>query len=246
MVKKVLQGTSLGDEDDCDEQAWLIPAISILTRSWFRMEDMTELVNGTFIEDMSTLLSSCAEGKNLKTFFEIDKEFEIMMTVVKSNFWNPWNPCTTIFLKRGLTTFFRFQLFPLSTSMELVNLVTSNSVKRQLYWHMEKTDSDGGWSCVPCLITKGHTSTKCLWKDVVFGWQPSPLPSYQYFGTFLQECLLREYMTLHTTYPLQLTTVRTCTLITLGCHSNESWPKGNLEYLNLGFNYEYLNLEFNS
>jgi len=35
---------------------------------------------------MSTLLSSCTEGKNLKTFFEIDKEFENMMTVMKSNF----------------------------------------------------------------------------------------------------------------------------------------------------------------
>ncbi len=48
------------------------------------MEGM--LVNGTFIEDLSTLLSSCAEGKNRKTFFEIDKDFESMMAVVKSNF----------------------------------------------------------------------------------------------------------------------------------------------------------------
>jgi hypothetical protein len=50
------------------------------------MEDMTELVNDTFIENMSTLLSSCVKGKNRKTVFEIDKEFESMMTVVKSNF----------------------------------------------------------------------------------------------------------------------------------------------------------------
>ena len=45
-----------------------------------------EQVNGTFIEDWSTLLSSCAEGENRKTFFEIYKEFESMMPVVKSNF----------------------------------------------------------------------------------------------------------------------------------------------------------------
>ena len=50
------------------------------------MEGMTELVNGTFIEDLSILLSSCTDGKHRKTFFEIDKEFESMMTVVKSNF----------------------------------------------------------------------------------------------------------------------------------------------------------------
>ncbi len=72
MVKKDLQDTSLGDEDDWGDQTWLIPAISILTRLCFRMEGMSELVNGTFIEDMSKLLSSCAKGKNRKTFFEID------------------------------------------------------------------------------------------------------------------------------------------------------------------------------
>ena len=86
LVKKVLQGTSLGDEDEWGEHAWLIPAISTLTRLCFRMEGMTELVNDTFIEDLSTLLSSCTDGKHRKTFFEIDKEFESMTTVVKSNF----------------------------------------------------------------------------------------------------------------------------------------------------------------
>jgi hypothetical protein len=45
----------------------------------------TDLVNVTF-EDLSTLLSSCTDGKNHKTSFEIDKEFESMTTVVKSNF----------------------------------------------------------------------------------------------------------------------------------------------------------------
>jgi hypothetical protein len=47
------------------------------------MEGMTELVNDTFIEDLSTLLSSCTDGKTRKTYFEIDKEFENMMSVVK-------------------------------------------------------------------------------------------------------------------------------------------------------------------
>jgi hypothetical protein len=32
MVQKVLQVTSLGDEDDWGDQVWFIPAISILTR----------------------------------------------------------------------------------------------------------------------------------------------------------------------------------------------------------------------
>lgn len=38
---------------------------------------MTELINDTLIEDLSAILSSCAEGEKRKTFFEIDEEFEI-------------------------------------------------------------------------------------------------------------------------------------------------------------------------
>ncbi len=44
-------------------------------------------------------------------------------------------------------------------------------------------------------------------------------------------------MTLHTTYPLHLTTVRTYTLITLGYYSKESWPRDKLDW-----NNEYLKL----
>ena len=46
------------------------------------MKGMTELINGTFIEDLSIILSCRvdAEKGNHKTFFEIDKEFEIMMS----------------------------------------------------------------------------------------------------------------------------------------------------------------------
>ena len=50
------------------------------------MERMTDLINGTFIEDLSAIVSSCAEGKSRKTLCEIDKEFGIMMAVVKSGF----------------------------------------------------------------------------------------------------------------------------------------------------------------
>jgi hypothetical protein len=51
-VKKVLQGTAIGDEASWHEQdidVWTVPAISILTRLCFRMEMMTEMINGTFI-----------------------------------------------------------------------------------------------------------------------------------------------------------------------------------------------------
>ena len=48
LVKKVLQGMPLGDEERWQEEVWLVPAVSILTRLCFRMEGITALVNGTF------------------------------------------------------------------------------------------------------------------------------------------------------------------------------------------------------
>ena len=42
LVKKVLQDTSLGDEEQWGAHVWLIATISILTRLCFRMEGMTE------------------------------------------------------------------------------------------------------------------------------------------------------------------------------------------------------------
>ena len=43
----------------------------------------TKLNSDTFIEDLGPILVSCVEGKKCKTFYEIDKEFEIKMTVWK-------------------------------------------------------------------------------------------------------------------------------------------------------------------
>ena len=43
----------------------------------------TKLNSDTFIEDLGPILVSCVEGKKCKAFYEIDKEFEIKMTVWK-------------------------------------------------------------------------------------------------------------------------------------------------------------------
>ena len=48
---------------------------------------MTELINGRFIEDFGILLGSATgEAKTRKTFYEIDKEFELMTKTIEKNF----------------------------------------------------------------------------------------------------------------------------------------------------------------
>jgi hypothetical protein len=48
---------------------------------------MTELINGRFIEDFGILLGSATgEAKTRKSFYEIDKEFELMTKTIEKNF----------------------------------------------------------------------------------------------------------------------------------------------------------------
>ena len=49
---------------------------------------MTELINGRFIEDFGILLGSAtdSQAKTRKSFYEIDKEFELMTKTIEKNF----------------------------------------------------------------------------------------------------------------------------------------------------------------
>ena len=48
---------------------------------------MTELINDRFIEDFGILFGSATgEAKTRKSFYEIDKEFELMTKTIEKNF----------------------------------------------------------------------------------------------------------------------------------------------------------------
>jgi hypothetical protein len=48
---------------------------------------MTELINDRFIDDFGILFrSATGETKTRKSFYEIDKEFELMTNTIETNF----------------------------------------------------------------------------------------------------------------------------------------------------------------
>ena len=55
----------------------MIPSIQLWGKLSYRFEDMTEMINGTFMDDFGDLLSSVT-GQQRKTLYEIDQEFEKM------------------------------------------------------------------------------------------------------------------------------------------------------------------------
>jgi hypothetical protein len=87
-VKGLMEGTTVGNDDQWGEDhMWLIPSVTIWARLCFKYEDMTELINGRFIEDFGILLGSATgEAKTRKPFYEIDKEFELMTKTIEKNF----------------------------------------------------------------------------------------------------------------------------------------------------------------
>ncbi len=87
-VKGLMEDTSVGNEDQWDEDhMWLIPSVTIWEHLCFNYEVMTDLINGRFIEDFGILLGSATgEAKTRKSFYEIDKEFELMTKTIEKNF----------------------------------------------------------------------------------------------------------------------------------------------------------------
>ncbi len=71
---------------ECDHvSTLLIPCVSDIVNCsclgtlMLQVDVMTELINGSFIQDFGTLLGSATgDGKTRKSFYEIDKEFKLM------------------------------------------------------------------------------------------------------------------------------------------------------------------------
>jgi hypothetical protein len=87
-VKGLLEVTAVVNETQWDEDhMWLIPSVTIWARLCFKYEGMTELINDRFIEDSGILIVSVTdETKTRKSFYEIDKEFELMKKTIEKNF----------------------------------------------------------------------------------------------------------------------------------------------------------------
>ena len=53
----------------------------------YKFEDMTDMINCTFMEDLSEPLNSATgDQRRRKSFYEIDTEFEKMMASLQKNF----------------------------------------------------------------------------------------------------------------------------------------------------------------
>jgi hypothetical protein len=78
-VTKILVGEKLTTESAWAAQPWHIPAVYMYGRLAYKFEGMPDMINGTFMEDLSELLNSpTGDQRRRKTFYEIDTEFEKM------------------------------------------------------------------------------------------------------------------------------------------------------------------------
>jgi hypothetical protein len=86
-VNKILHGEKLTTESMWAAQPWQIPAVHMYGRLAYKFEGMTDIINASFMEDLSELLNSATgDQRHRKTFYEIDTEFEKMTASLLKNF----------------------------------------------------------------------------------------------------------------------------------------------------------------
>ena len=84
-VLKILAGDALGGEQTWATEPWLMPAMQLWAKLTYRFEDMTDMINGSFMEDLGEILN-VVTGPQRKTLYEADQEFEKMTETLVKNF----------------------------------------------------------------------------------------------------------------------------------------------------------------
>jgi hypothetical protein len=85
MVAMTIAGEDIGGEEMWHERPWMMPSMQLWGKLSYRFEDMTDMINGTFMHDLVDLLSSVT-GQQRKTLYKIDQEFEKMCKFLCKNF----------------------------------------------------------------------------------------------------------------------------------------------------------------
>ncbi len=62
-----------------------LPGILMYSKLAYKFEVMTDVLNGTFVEEMSDLLGSATSGKGL-TMYEVDTNFEMMVEMIVKSY----------------------------------------------------------------------------------------------------------------------------------------------------------------
>ena len=79
-ITKILMGEKLATESVWADQPGQIPAVPMYGRLAYKFEGMTDMINGSFMEDLSELLNTATgDQRRRKTFYEIDTKFEKIM-----------------------------------------------------------------------------------------------------------------------------------------------------------------------
>jgi hypothetical protein len=79
-IQKILNGESIGTEGDWSmEELWRLPVIALYAKIAYKYEGFVDVLNGTFIEEISELLlSATTTSAKGKTIFEVDNAMEIL------------------------------------------------------------------------------------------------------------------------------------------------------------------------
>jgi hypothetical protein len=89
-IKNILNGEPRDKENDWTlsklmETLTTLPGILMYAKLAYKFEGMTDVLNGTFVEEMTDLLGSPTSGKGL-AIYEVDTNFEMMAEMIVKSY----------------------------------------------------------------------------------------------------------------------------------------------------------------
>ena len=83
----------------------------------YKFEGMTDVLNGTFVEEMSDLLGSATSGEGL-TIYEVDTNFEMMVEMIVKSYADYIMYSTFLTVSSGSVLFSRSNLLKRKVSRQ--------------------------------------------------------------------------------------------------------------------------------
>jgi hypothetical protein len=82
----MLSGENNGDDHEWKTSLWKIPTIQVWSKVLFKFEVFTDMINGEFVNDLTSLLHDVTTIGKTQTLYDVDAKIATMELIVCNNF----------------------------------------------------------------------------------------------------------------------------------------------------------------
>jgi hypothetical protein len=85
-ILKIISGENTGDEGEWKSSLWKIPCVQVWSKLLFNFEELTDMINGAFVNDLVILLHDVTTSGKTQTLYDVDVKIATMGLTICKNF----------------------------------------------------------------------------------------------------------------------------------------------------------------